>query len=546
MTVEESRAGSKARSTWFARSLSLALVIQIPLLIAAGSGHLNQMNPDAVAYLRVARYYLEGCFQLAVNGYWGPLFSWLVAPLLTLVEKPAVAARIVMGLSALIYLAGGTCLLRALGFDRMTVGIGAVLLALFSINLSVAVISPDLLMSGLFLLALHYTLAPGAGRRPLVAGLLYGLAYLAKAVALPMALVLLTAISLIRVYAGGATRHPVMRSVTWGTIGLVLIALPWITVLSWHYGKPTFSTSGSISHAFVGPHNPDLKHPTFVVHHLPEAGRVTSWEDPTALRDHALYQRWSPFASIADFTHQIRLTLYNAYNVLRFLAEFDGIGIGITSAFLGLVLFRPWRRSCETYPWRLAAPATVLMAGIYLPVYADAERYYLGCYPLLLASAFGVVGAFAELAATRFLTTVHATRPAAMRSVATVLVAASFGAALPGRLQQALSHGYVTPSYVLAQRLAPLLPSTEPIVSVGDSGRVALYTAFLTGQPYYGNRLGKDNVSVTDLLKTGAGYVVVKRDLPLAQALSHHAAAQRLGGGLNETTWPVRVYRLEG
>ena len=528
------------------KSLSLALVIQIPLLIAAGSSHLNQMNPDAVAYLRVAHYYLEGCFQLAVNGYWGPLFSWLIAPLLTLVEKPAVAARIVMGLSALIYLAGGTCLLRALGFDRMTVGVGAVLLALFSINWSVAVISPDLLMSGLLLLALHYTLAPGAGRRPLVAGLLYGLAYLAKSVALPMALVLLTAIALIRVYAGGATRHAVLRSVTWSTIGLVLIALPWIAVLSWHYGEPTFSTSGPISHAFVGPHNPDLNHPTFVVHHVPEAGRVTSWEDPTALRDHALYQSWSPFASIADFRHQIRLTVDNAYDVLRRLVEFDGIGIGITSAILGLVLFRPWLRSFETYPWRLAAPAIAVMAGIYLPVFADAERYYLGCYPLLLASAFGVVGAFAELAGTRFLATVHATRPAAMRSVATVLVAAICGAALPGRLQQALSHGYVTPSYVLAQRLAPLLPSTEPIVSVGDRGRVALYTAFLTGQPYYGNRLGKDNVSVTDLLKTGAGYVVVKKDLPLAQALSQHAAAQRMEGGLNEKTWPVRVYRLKG
>lgn len=546
MTVEESRACSKARPAWFARSLSLALVIQIPLLIAAGSSHLNQMNPDAVAYLRVARYYLEGRFDLGVNGYWGPLFSWLLAPLLPLVDEPAVAARIVMGLSALIYWVGGTCLLQALGFDRMTVGIGAVLIALFSINMSVATISPDLLMSGLLLLALQYTLAPAAGRRPLVAGLFYGLAYLAKAVALPMALVLLTAIALIRVYAGGATRHAALCAVTWSTVGLVLIALPWITVLSWHYGKPTFSTSGSISHAFVGPQNPDRKHPTFVVHHVPEAGRVTSWEDPTALRDHALYQSWSPFASIADFRHQIRLMVDNGCEVLRRLVKFDGLGLGITSAILGLMCFRPWRRSFATHPWRLAAPAIAVMAGIYLPVYADAERYYLGCYPLLLASAFGVVGAFAELAGTRFLITVYAARPAAMRSAATVLVAAIFGAALPARLQQALSHGYVTPSYVLAQRLAPLLPSTEPIVSVGDSGRVALYTAFLTGQPYYGNRLGKNNVSVTDLLKTGAGYVVVKRELPLAQALPHHAAAQRLGDGLNEKTWPVRVYRLKG
>ena len=186
------------------------------------------------------------------------------------------------------------------------------------------------------------------------------------------------------------------------------------------------------------------------------------------------------------------------------------------------------------------------MAGIYLPVFADAERYYLGCYPLLLASAFGVVGAFAELERHPV-----SNRRSRYQASGNALRCHSVGGGNlwrgPARTAAASLESRVCYAILcLAQRLAPLLPSTEPIVSVGDSGRVALYTAFLTGQPYYGNRLGKDNVSVTDLLKTGAGYVVVKRDLPLAQALSHHAAAQRLGGGLNEKTWPVRVYRLKG
>ena len=37
------------------------------------------VGSDGLAYLDVARAYLHHDWRLAVNGYWGPLYSWLIA-----------------------------------------------------------------------------------------------------------------------------------------------------------------------------------------------------------------------------------------------------------------------------------------------------------------------------------------------------------------------------------------------------------------------------------------------------------------------------------
>ena len=45
---------------------------------------LHRVAPDAASYLTIARKYRASEFSDAINGYWSPLLSWLVAPLLCL------------------------------------------------------------------------------------------------------------------------------------------------------------------------------------------------------------------------------------------------------------------------------------------------------------------------------------------------------------------------------------------------------------------------------------------------------------------------------
>ena len=150
--------------------------------------------------------------------------------------------------------------------------------------------------------------------------------------------------------AGGLAKQKTGRRLggNWAvSLGLLaLVAAPWITVLSLKYDKPTFSTSGPIAHAIVGPGNDrPAPHPFGSTIYQPEPGRVTAWEDPSRMG----YDYWSPFASGENFSHQLSLIGRNAKTVFQFLAVFDGIGallgwFGVGTLVFGLALFakRPW------------------------------------------------------------------------------------------------------------------------------------------------------------------------------------------------------------
>jgi hypothetical protein len=45
-------------------------------------GFRHEINPDGISYISIARRYLAGDLRGAVNGYWGPLFSWALVPFL--------------------------------------------------------------------------------------------------------------------------------------------------------------------------------------------------------------------------------------------------------------------------------------------------------------------------------------------------------------------------------------------------------------------------------------------------------------------------------
>lgn len=539
--------GNFAQEAHISQVFLIAVMIQVPLLIISGFNNPDWMNPDSISYLRVAQYYLHGNFHLAVNGYWGPLFSWLIVPFLPLVNDPVLGFRIVDWISAVIYLTGGIRVLRALGFDQFTVGAGAVLTALFSISWSIFFIGPDLLMSGLLLVALSHTLASereGRGRRPFVAGLFYGAAYLTKAVALPIALLFLLSTATIRVLAGIASFRAAVYMVGRSAAGMMLLVFPWVMVLSLHYGEPTFSTSAVLNHALVGPHNPNWLHPSSAVYNVPEAGRITTWEDPTLLRNHPLYRPWSPLSSWVNFKHQTKLIFYNARMQFQYLKEFDGFGFGIVSAVLGFLFFRPWVRSFRTHPWRFGAIAIASITAIYLPVYAVAPRYYLACYPFMLSATFGLLGVLASVIQSQFGTKAFMNQPVWIRNFAVILTTTLFGYGLSGPLKQSLTHGYDEPPYLVARQMAGLLPFHGPVAAVGDGRRVALYIAFLTEQPYYGVKV-EANVSVADLQKTGAAFVVVKRGLPMDQTLSKDSAVQLVAPQTqDDKAWPERLYCL--
>ena len=306
--------------------LRLALVMAYALMLVSMLNNLPRLNTDAIAYMRVAEYWSTGNLDFAVNGYWGPLLSWLMVPFLWLGVDPLLAGKLAMLISGGVFCHGSLFLVRAVGLRLIDELIVAVVLALTIPGWMSDHVTPDLLVGGLMAFALGQAVSPDwltSRRRALGSGATWGLAYLAKAVALPVGVVVSVLLALCWRRGQAENRQAAWRQLSQALGLFLLVALPWIITLSVKYDKPTFSTSGAIAHAIVGPGNErPAPHPFGSTVYQPDTGRVTAWEDPSRMN----YDYWSPFGSGENFSHQLSLIGRNTLTEFQFLAAFDGVG----------------------------------------------------------------------------------------------------------------------------------------------------------------------------------------------------------------------------
>jgi hypothetical protein len=177
--------------------IAAAFIVQAILLVKATWLYREAINPDAISYLRIAGYYMHWQPDLMVSGVWGPLLSWLMIPWLLVFDDTLLAAHGAMACSAVVFLFGTYKLLRAMKIPDSAVIIGTWITAFLSAAWTTIVISPDLLMSGIFcwgVSRLFASMTPLGGLRT---GMIFGAAYLAKPVALPVSVMVIVALAVI-------------------------------------------------------------------------------------------------------------------------------------------------------------------------------------------------------------------------------------------------------------------------------------------------------------------------------------------------------------
>ncbi|HAH99226.1 MAG TPA: hypothetical protein DCO70_07805, partial [Verrucomicrobiales bacterium] len=102
----------------------------------------------------MAEYWSTGNLDFAVNGYWGPLLSWLMVPFLWLGVETLFAAKLAMLISGGVFFHGSLFLVRAVGLGLVDELIVAVVLALTIPSWMSDHVTPDLLVGGLMAFAL--------------------------------------------------------------------------------------------------------------------------------------------------------------------------------------------------------------------------------------------------------------------------------------------------------------------------------------------------------------------------------------------------------
>lgn len=78
------------------RSFNHLLTLGLPILFAvlALIFQWNALYPDGIAYLDIAEKYANGYFHEAINFYWSPLFSWIIALFIKVGIPKLIAAKI--------------------------------------------------------------------------------------------------------------------------------------------------------------------------------------------------------------------------------------------------------------------------------------------------------------------------------------------------------------------------------------------------------------------------------------------------------------------
>jgi hypothetical protein len=230
------------------------------------------MSADGMSYIDVADAYVRGDWKMAINGFWGPLYSWLIAFAMLLVKpSPYYEFPVVHLVSFLTYLFAIGCfhffLLQLVAHHRSRpsdvsqnrgvnfpewawIALGYVLFLETSLNLiGVWEESPDMLVAAFVYLASGMILRIRIGKTNYgtyaLLGVVLGFGYLSKAVMFPLALVFLS----ISAFSMGSLRKALPRTVL-AFIIFQAVASPFLIVLSISKGRITFGDSGTYSYWF--------------------------------------------------------------------------------------------------------------------------------------------------------------------------------------------------------------------------------------------------------------------------------------------------------
>jgi hypothetical protein len=256
---------------------NLTLLRAILWLVTIAAGFLQAwaarfwISPDGNNYLDVASAYLRADWTHAVNAYWSPLFSWLLALCLWIFRPSPYWESTLLHL---LNFAGLLLALRAFEFffraflqiqkqfggaasarDRVSdwswwaLGYGLFLSTALLVQ-TVSATTPDIWVSALTFLISGLILriwTQGGGWLLFTAlGFTLACAYLTKAFYFPMTFVLLPTAWL----ATGNTRKT-FRQVIVGLAVFVLVAGPWITILSRAKNRVTFGDVGKLNFAMM-------------------------------------------------------------------------------------------------------------------------------------------------------------------------------------------------------------------------------------------------------------------------------------------------------
>jgi len=326
-----------------------------------------------------------------VRGYWAPLLSWLIAPLIYLGAPPHVSYQVVVGLAGFFWILLSVRLAKRVGVNHMgRLAIAAAMMVIILAN-GFSLITPDILGALFISLYFYWITHPALEGNPVRFGIMVGLsgalAYYAKYYNLPFVLahiILVTALSILR-------RRQVRTVLTSSLVSIFILLMlisPWILAMSHRYGHITITTSGGITRAIVGP---DANiHPCWDQQLCDQPADILyTWEDPQPQYYTAF--GWSPFDSLRHFRHQIQLVKSNLWEwTLETMFRLGSI-LPLSFFGTGIMALIFWSDSKRRSRCGWVFLTAALYASGYMFTYSAQFRYYFPVLPILIIVGYLLV-----------------------------------------------------------------------------------------------------------------------------------------------------------
>lgn len=306
--------------------LLIIILLYLSLSSILFSHYLHIFNDDGISYITIANEYMGGYLSNAINGYWSPLFSWLMIPFLLFsssILEDLIVIRMLSVIIGLFTLIGAYLLIDKMDLGKKTEIITLFIMIPIILSFVFNLLTPDLLLCCCLVYYIAFLIDPKYSSK-LKLGFLSGfagaLAFLSKSYAFVFFPIhfILTNIYYLKSYP--ANRKKIFKNLFLGLLVFFVVAGAWSSVISLKYEDLTFSTSGSYNHELFGPEsggNPVL---TNGLIKPPNDHAVSAWEDPSYFP----MKKWSPFESYPSFVHLMENFLENIKHLYgEILLEFS-------------------------------------------------------------------------------------------------------------------------------------------------------------------------------------------------------------------------------
>jgi len=287
---------------------------------------------DTLNYIYVAELYANGQWSLAVNAFWSPAFSWLLAPFISAGVNGIVAVKVVNIAIGTLVLAALSSLADTLDLEEEWTALLLIAAVPFIASSVFLISTPDVLVVLVLTVYVRYLLLFNPTNQiqmGALVGILGFAGYLSKYYLFPFFLLHYTGMVVLRQIAR-SSKGPNWKGFAVGLAVFLIFSSCWILAIHAKYGVYTYSLTGPVARAMLSPsrglQNPQipieiprdrLTDPGVNSVHLPDPSQlVLPGGELTHMMD------WSPFDGRRELEHQLGLAKiafgYAGYWMVRF------------------------------------------------------------------------------------------------------------------------------------------------------------------------------------------------------------------------------------